>query len=47
MIACSLLLVLFIIEPWMFLTGLSLIYLMSIGVSIRRHRQLKAKPPAA
>jgi len=41
MIACSLLLVLFIIEPWMFLTGLSVVYLISIYFSTRKWRQLK------
>lgn len=42
MIACSFLLVLFIIEPWMSLMGISLIYLVSIYFSVRRWRILKA-----
>lgn len=42
MIACSLLLVLFIIEPWMFLTGLSVAYFVSMYFSLRRWRRLKA-----
>ncbi|MDE3061070.1 MAG: phosphatidylcholine/phosphatidylserine synthase [Pseudomonadota bacterium] len=41
MIACSLALVLFIIEPWLFLSGLSLVYLGSIYFSVRKWRLLK------
>ncbi|NBO19285.1 MAG: phosphatidylcholine/phosphatidylserine synthase [Proteobacteria bacterium] len=40
MIACSFLLVLFVIEPWLFLTGLSGAYLLSIYFSTRRHSRL-------
>ena len=43
MIAGTLLLVLFIIEPWMFLPGLSLIYLASIPFSVRKWKRLKAE----
>lgn len=39
MIACSFLLVLFVIEPWLFLTGLSAAYLASIVFSTRRWQQ--------
>jgi len=43
MIACTFLLVLFIIEPWMFLPGLSLLYLASIPVSVMKWNRLKAR----
>jgi len=43
MIGCSAALVIFIIEPWLFLSGLSLIYLVSIYFSARKWRALKAK----
>lgn len=46
MIACSFLLVLFIIEPWMFLTTLSITYLISIYFSARRWNTLKAQSAA-
>jgi CDP-diacylglycerol---serine O-phosphatidyltransferase len=46
MIACSFLLVLFIIEPWIFLTTISIIYLISIYFSTRRWRALKAESAA-
>jgi CDP-diacylglycerol---serine O-phosphatidyltransferase len=42
MLASSLLLVLFIIEPWAFLTVASFVYLGSIVVSTRRWKKLKA-----
>jgi CDP-diacylglycerol--serine O-phosphatidyltransferase len=42
MIASTFLLVIFIIEPWLFLSGLSFIYLVSIYFSARKWRQLKA-----
>lgn len=42
MIACSFLLVVFTIEPWMFLSALSLVYLASIPVSVKRWGGLKA-----
>jgi len=45
MIASTFLLVLFIIEPWMLIPILSLIYLISIYFSVRRWRQLKAGSP--
>lgn len=47
MIACSILLVIFIIEPWIFLTGLSLIYIVSIYFSVRRWRRLKRESAAS
>ena len=47
MLACSFLLVLFTIEPWMFLPSLSVIYLGSIPFSIYQHRKLKAADPAS
>jgi CDP-diacylglycerol---serine O-phosphatidyltransferase len=40
MIACTLLLVLFIAEPWLFFSVISIIYLMSILVSVRKWRIL-------
>ena len=43
MIASTFLLVLFIIEPWMFLSGISLSYLASIFFSARRWKALKAQ----
>jgi CDP-diacylglycerol--serine O-phosphatidyltransferase len=43
MIACSFLLVIFIIEPWLFLSGISVIYLVSIYFSVRKWRALKAE----
>lgn len=43
MIGCSFLLALFIIEPWTFISVLSLVYLVSILFSVRRWRQLKAQ----
>lgn len=46
MIACSILLVLFIIEPWLFLTGVSVVYILSIGFSVLRWRKLKARSVA-
>lgn len=42
MIFCSAVLVLFIIEPWLSLTVLSVLYLGSIYFSIRKWRQLKS-----
>lgn len=42
MIMASLLLVLFIIEPWLMLMMLSLAYLASIYFSVRKYRELKA-----
>jgi CDP-diacylglycerol--serine O-phosphatidyltransferase len=46
MIACSLLLVFFIIEPWLFLSLISMVYLVSIYFSTRRWKQLKARSEA-
>lgn len=46
MIAGSFLLVLFIIEPWLFLSGLSVVYLLSIIFSVRRYLRLKASSAA-
>ncbi len=43
MIGCSFLLVLFIIEPWMFLSVISLVYLVSIYFSYRHWRLLKSR----
>lgn len=42
MIIFSFLLVLFVIEPWMFISALGFVYLVSIFFSIRRYRQLKS-----
>ncbi len=42
MIACSFLLVLFVIEPWGFLSAISLIYLGSIFFSVRKYKRLQA-----
>lgn len=47
MIAATFLLILFIIEPWMFLSGLSVAYLVSIYFSIRQWRKYKAQSLAA
>lgn len=47
MIGSSLLLVLFIIEPWLFLTFISMIYMVSIFLSIRSWRALKAQSDKA
>lgn len=44
MIGSSILLVIFIIEPWLFLCLLSLAYIVSIYFSTRRWRQLKNSP---
>lgn len=41
MLGGTLLLVVFIIEPWLFLSAISLAYLLSIPFSVRRWRQLK------
>jgi CDP-diacylglycerol--serine O-phosphatidyltransferase len=41
MIACSFLLVLFIIEPWFFLSAVSVVYLISMLFSVRLWRRLK------
>ena len=43
MIACSFLLVLFIIEPWLFIVGLSTVYLLSIIFSVKRWQTLSKK----
>ncbi|MFW0777065.1 MAG: CDP-diacylglycerol--serine O-phosphatidyltransferase [Rickettsiales bacterium] len=43
MIACSFLLVLFIIEPWMFIVGLSGVYLLSIIFSASQWKKLSAQ----
>jgi len=43
MIAATILLVLFIIEPWLFLLGLGVAYLGSIYFSVMRWRRLKAQ----
>jgi CDP-diacylglycerol--serine O-phosphatidyltransferase len=43
MIIGSFLLVLFLIEPWLFVTLVSIAYLVSIYFSIRKYRGLKAK----
>lgn len=43
MIACSMLLVFFIIEPWLLIIVLSAVYLLSILFSVRRWRYLKAE----
>jgi CDP-diacylglycerol--serine O-phosphatidyltransferase len=45
MLASSLLLVLFIIEPWAFICGLGIFYLGSIFFSVKKYRKLKANPP--
>ncbi len=42
MIGCTFLLVLFIIEPWLFLTGLSGAYLFSILFSVQKWRKLES-----
>lgn len=42
MIIFSFLLILFIIEPWMFISGLGIFYLISIFFSVRLYKQLKA-----
>ncbi len=42
MIIFSFLLILFIIEPWMFISALGLLYLISIFFSIRHYKKLKA-----
>jgi CDP-diacylglycerol--serine O-phosphatidyltransferase len=47
MIICSLLLVLFIIEPWLFLSIVSGFYLLSIYFSVRHWSKLKAASAAA
>jgi CDP-diacylglycerol---serine O-phosphatidyltransferase len=41
MIACSFLLVLFTIEPWLFIPAISLCYLATIPLSVRKYRILK------
>lgn len=41
MLMCSLLLVLFIIEPWLFISGMSMVYIGSIYFSVRAYRKLK------
>jgi CDP-diacylglycerol--serine O-phosphatidyltransferase len=46
MIGCSFLLVFFIIEPWLFLTIISIVYLISIAFSTRRWQVLKARSKA-
>lgn len=46
MIGCSVLLVFFIIEPWLFLSILSMVYLISIYFSARRWKLLKARSDA-
>jgi CDP-diacylglycerol---serine O-phosphatidyltransferase len=46
MIGCSLLLVFFIIEPWLFLSIISMVYLISIYFSARRWKMLKARSDA-
>ena len=47
MLICSALLVLFIIEPWFLLSGVSLLYLTSIYFSQRRWNTLNAKQTSA
>ncbi len=47
MIASTFLLVVFIIEPWLFLSGISIIYLASIYFSSKRWRQLNRESQAA
>lgn len=42
MLVCSLFLVMFIIEPWLFMAIMSFVYIASIFFSIRRWRVLKA-----
>ena len=44
MIACSFMLVIFVIEPWLFLTGISLTYLASIPLSVRKWQQFNDAP---
>ena len=46
MIACSFLLVLFVIEPWLFLTALSAAYLVSIVLSTRRYQRFARESAA-
>ncbi len=41
MIICSFLLALFVIEPWMFMTGLGMVYICSIFFSVKKYRKLK------
>jgi len=41
MIICSFFLVLFVIEPWLFLSLLGILYLATIPLSIRRYKSLK------
>mgnify|MGYP001560468793 CR=1 FL=1 len=41
MILFSLLLVIFVIEPWLFLSALGFVYLCSIFFSVKRHKKLK------
>lgn len=45
MIACSLFLVLFIIEPWIFIMAISLVYLFSIPLSVRKWQALQRGTP--
>lgn len=42
MIACSFLLVIFIIEPWLFIAGISMVYLLSIIFSVRRWKHYES-----
>jgi len=46
MIGATFLLVVFIIEPWLVLSVLSLAYLASIYFSVKKWRRLKARPPS-
>lgn len=46
MIIFSFLLVLFVIEPWMFISALGVVYLGSIFFSVRRYKRLKATSSA-
>lgn len=41
MIICSFFLVLFVIEPWLFLSLLGILYLATIPLSVRRYKHLK------
>ena len=43
MIGCSFLLVLFVIEPWAFISVLGLVYICSIFFSISKYKKLKAE----
>jgi len=43
-LACTVLLVLFFIEPWLFLSGISIVYLLSIIFSVRKWRALSRQP---